>query len=96
MTQLILPTQTYLDDVDNPVVVRHDQAITDDLLDLNKEMREAPTKEFNQVASIPVIIVEKWMREGFNIFDPNITAREIIARLLREDLSAFITTNKSI
>jgi hypothetical protein len=99
MTELILPQQIFHDDVDAPWVVQHTQEITDDFLDQNKAAREvsqAPAKDLHQVAAIPTIIVEKWMREGFNIFDPNIKASEIVARLKGESLEAFITTNKRI
>lgn len=49
-----------------------------------------------KVASIPVAVVDHWFREGFNIWDKNTTVREIVARLQKEDLTAFLTTSKSI
>ena len=33
------------------------------------------------VASIPVIIVQKWQKEGFDIMQPGVTYKEIVARL---------------
>jgi hypothetical protein len=36
------------------------------------------------------------MREGFNIWDKNVTAKEIVARLKLENLDAFLTTTKNI
>lgn len=30
-----------------------------------------PSRDMRRVASIPMIIVEKWMREGLNLFDQN-------------------------
>lgn len=50
--------------------------------------------DMERCASIPTAVVEKWMREGFDVFTA--PAREIIARLRRENLEAFITTNKRI
>lgn len=47
-----------------------------------------------RVASIPVIVVEKWMREGFDFH--NATAKQIIAKLRLEHLDAFITTEKQV
>ena len=49
-----------------------------------------------RVASIPTVIVEKWMKEGFNIFDQNVDGKDIIKRLKAEGLEAFLTTEKSI
>jgi hypothetical protein len=48
-----------------------------------------------KVCSVPVAIVDKWIREGFNIYaDQNITPAMIIARLRAEDMTKFITTSK--
>ena len=52
--------------------------------------------DYHRVASIPVVVVEKWMREGFNIWDKNVKASEVVARLKSENLDAFLTTTKSI
>ena len=50
-----------------------------------------------KVASIPTAVVEKWMREGFNIMtDKNITAKQIVNKLKSENLDAFLTTEKSL
>ena len=49
-----------------------------------------------RVASIPTIVVEKWMREGFNIMTGEHSAAEIVARLKNENLEAFLTTEKSV
>ena len=46
----------------------------------------------HRVASIPVAVVEKWMREGrdFN----NASVKEILGWLKAENLDAFITSDK--
>lgn len=50
------------------------------------------------LARIPVAVVNKWQREGFDLFqaihDPN-GAAIILAKLRAEDLTAFQTTSKS-
>jgi hypothetical protein len=57
----------------------------------SKSVREG---EYMRVASIPVVVVEKWTREGFDFW--NAPAREIVAKLRTEHLDDFITTNKAI
>ncbi len=46
------------------------------ILDQNKERANfhdgySPSRELRQVASIPNIIVHKWLREGVNVYDEN-------------------------
>jgi hypothetical protein len=86
-------------DVDG-VFRKHTQNITQDFLDDIKEQRDHSKDkregDFMRVASIPTVVVEKWMREGFNILDPNVNGKEIIRRLKAENLDAFLTTDKSI
>ena len=49
-----------------------------------------------KVASIPVVVVEKWQKEGFDIMDPNTDIKEVLRRLHAENLDAFITTDKVV
>ena len=76
------------------------QVISDDFLTGLKEQRNASKDqregEFMRVASIPTIVVEKWMREGFNIMSGEHSAAEIVKRLKQENLHAFLTTEKSV
>ena len=49
------------------------------ILDANKAEFDPDNKRyggesFYRVASIPLVVVEQWMREGVNIFDPNCKA----------------------
>lgn len=87
---------------DNDTITRkHTQEIPQWHLDKLKEQRNASTQqregEFMRVASIPTVVVEKWMREGFDILsDKNITGADIVKRLKAENLDAFLTTDKSI
>ena len=99
-TELINPDITFEDDTDNALVVKKEQAIPQSFLDRLKESRDESANnrmgDYHRVASIPTVVVEKWMREGFNIWDKNVTAKEIVARLKLENLDAFLTTTKNI
>ena len=86
-------------DVDG-VFRQHTQDITDDFLTGLKEQRnnskDQREGEYMSVATIPTIVVEKWMREGFNIMTGEHSAAEIVQRLKQENLHAFLTTDKSV
>lgn len=88
---------TFIDDV-GELTRKHSQYISDDFLDDLRDSRNASKGQregdYMRVASIPVVIVEKWLREGFDIFQAD--GREIVKRLKREDLTAFLATEKSI
>ena len=82
-------------------LVRTDsQQISQGFLDDLKDKRNQSTKqlegEYQHVASIPVIFVEKWKKEGFDIMDGSIPFREIIKKLKAENLEGFMATEKSI
>ena len=76
------------------------QHISDDFLRNIQEQRNASTGrregDYMRVASIPVVIVEKWMKEGFDIMSGEHSAAEIVKRLKAENLEAFLTTEKSV
>jgi len=80
------------------LAVREDQHIPQSFLDDLKNAREDSVRErareFHHVASIPVAVVNKWMREGFDIYEATIP--EIMTRLRAEHLDAFIATKKRI
>ena len=86
-------------DVDG-VFRKHTQAISDDFLAGLKEQRTASKDQregdFMRVASIPVVVVEKWMREGFDVMSGKHSAAEIVKKLKQENLHAFLTTEKSV
>lgn len=52
--------------------------------------------ENHHVAAVPVVVVEKWMREGFNIYDSNVTPRDIVRRLRAEHLDHFIVSKRAV
>ena len=82
------------------LLIRGTQEVGQRLLDAIKARRDASGSarmgDNHHVASIPVIVVEKWKREGFDIFSPAVTPREIVGRLRREHLDAFIATNRTV
>jgi hypothetical protein len=94
---LINPQTEFIQDGEN-VVRKHTQEIPqwhlDALAQQRNESKNKPEGEFMRVASIPTVIVEKWMREGFNIWE--VDGKEIVKRLKAENLDAFLTTEKSI
>lgn len=94
-TQLILPSHTFVDDFET---VKRTQEITDEFLNECNDNRIAsqngPMGEFHQFASIPTVIVDQWLREGFNVYEES--AKAIMARLSALDLGAFITTTRHI
>lgn len=82
------------------LLMKHSQHISDDFLTSLKEQRNASKDrregEYMRVASIPTVVVEKWMREGFDIMNGEHSAAEIVKRLKAENLEAFLTTEKSV
>lgn len=71
------------------------KAYLDELADYRKaQTRMQRCREYHRVASIPVIIVHEWLKDGFDVF--RASAKEIIKRLHRDNLTAFITTEKRI
>ena len=87
-------------DGDNLVGIKRTQEITSTFLDRLKDERAVSTQtrmgDFHKVASIPTAVVEKWMREGFNIFDKNITLKDIIRKLNSEDMGLLMATERRI
>lgn len=85
---------------DKTLIVKRQQHIPQSFLDDIKDQRDASTKakmgDLHHVARIPVSIVEKWMAEGYNMFDKNNTIQDTIKRLKLEDLTAFIATDRAI
>jgi hypothetical protein len=81
-----------------PIAVRGVQEVEDHVLDDLKDLRTQSANrregEFMKVASIPVIVVDKWMREGFDVFKAS--AKEIVAKLEDEDMGHFMATSKSL
>lgn len=81
-----------------PTAVRGEQEVEEHVLEDLRELRTRSANrregEFMKVASIPVIVVDKWMREGFDVFKAS--AKEIVAKLEAEDMGYFMATSKSL
>lgn len=97
---LIDPTVEFLDG-DSPerkLIIKHSQEIPQDFLDKLADSRlESSSRrmgDWHRFASIPTAVVEKWQREGFDVFKE--TPKAVIRKLQSEDLGAFITTTKVI
>jgi hypothetical protein len=96
MTKIIDPNVSF-DDVDDKLLIRKDQTITQEFLEGIKEDRLASNSragEYHKVASVPTVVVEKWLREGFDIWRE--TPQAILKKLRSENLDAFIATTKRI
>lgn len=81
---------------EEPFVIKKTQDITDDFLSrlADKRVASANNKmgDWHEVCSVPVVVVEKWLKEGFDIHKE--PARKILAKLRAENLGAFIASNK--
>jgi hypothetical protein len=77
--------------------VRYEQEITSEFL---QELQDRfvgtsdPTGELLCAAVIPTAIVDRWMREGFNVFEEPVA--KSVARLRAENMQKFILTSKRI
>ena len=93
-------TQLLLNATDDNAVRKTQQYIPSSFLDRLKDKRSAsvnaPMGDMHHVASIPTSVVEKWMAEGFNIYDKNVGLKAILQRLRAEDMNGLIATAKSL
>ena len=99
-TPLIGVDTTFHDNADG-VFRKHNQHIPDsfmqDLSDMRHNSATQREDEFMKVASIPTVIVEKWLREGFDIMgDRNITPADVVRKLKAEGLDDFLATGKRV
>ena len=87
------------DDATSMVVGRSQEihsSFLDNLADKRAASVNAKMGDLHHVASIPVILVEKWKNEGFDIFDKNIKLQDIVKRLQSQDMQAFMATERRI
>jgi len=93
-----LGTRLIQDHDDHNFTFAHTQHISQDFLDRLKDTREnslnQSENEYMSVASVPVAVVEQWLREGFDIMTE--PAHAIVARLKQQNLDAFLTTKKQV
>lgn len=97
-TMKLIEQQTDFDENSEGLVIQTSQHIPDSFLrDLKEERFESKHRragEYMRVASIPVVVVDKWKREGFD-FD-NAPIKEIVNKLKMEGLDVFLTTDKAL
>lgn len=77
--------------------VKKQQYIPDEFFTANKDSRfesKQRSGEFHRFASIPVVVVEQWLKEGFDVYKES--PKAIVKRLKQQNLEAFLTSNKSI
>jgi len=79
---------------DGKIVIRKTQDV-EPILDNNKRLMNdgdgySPSRDMRRVASIPNVIIEQWIREGVNIFDPN--HKDAIRRKLNSSEYAHLRT----
>lgn len=83
---------------DGSLVILRQQELSDDFLANLRDERLASKnvreREYMKVASIPAAVFDLWQAQGF---DPwNMDAREVVARLRRDNLEAFLATSKEV
>lgn len=80
------------------VVIEHAQEIPDSFVSMLRQMKadsgSVREKEFMLVGCIPTVFVERYLRQGFNVFQEPV--RETVKRLIRDGLDSFVVTNKRI
>jgi hypothetical protein len=80
-------------------VIQATQDIPDEMLQRIQATRTLQDQRFAaddvKIAELPAAVVDHWYRQGFSIWDANVTPQDILDRLMREDLSKFICTSKS-
>lgn len=70
------------------------QAFIDNLKTERFESMNVREKDYQMVASVPQVLVDKWIRDGFDFWnEPN---RKIVAKLKAEGLDYFVTTGKAV
>jgi len=81
-------------------VVEATQEIDSAFLDSLAAKRELQDRQFApddiHVASIPAAVVDHWFRNGFSVWDKNVTPADILKRLAAEDLGKFALTGKRL
>ena len=95
---LFTESQARIVEAGGTLAVVRSQEITKDFLDDIHSERMATTEmrtaEHQRVASVPTSLVDSWLAQGIPFWD--LSAREIVKRLERENLTAFITTGKAV
>src|SRR5438309_156316 len=102
MTKFIGTKHNILDGgPEGELILTRSQELPHDFLDGIKAARDAsaaaPVGDLMYVGTIPDVIVEKWMAEGFDILNNDgITFAEITAKLKHDGLDGLIGTNRRV
>lgn len=94
---LIDPVTDLVDNVDGLAIKRQQiipQSFLDDIRREREDSVHTPAGEMYRVARIPTAVIDKWDREGFDY--NRAPVRDILAKLRKEHLDAFISTKKRI
>jgi len=83
---------------DGSLVILRQQELSDDFLANLRDERLASKnvreREYMKVASIPAAVFDLWCAQGL---DPwNMEAKDIVAKLRRDNLEAFLATSKEV
>lgn len=87
----------FSENADGLLIKRQQEIPAEFISNLKKQKIESTGRRegiFMHVASIPVIVHEKWLKEGFDC--TRAPYKETLQRLHREGLDAFIVTNKRV
>jgi hypothetical protein len=94
---LLDPTLDFKENTDGLLTIKR-QEITDDLLDFIRDERHATasmrTRDYHLAASVPTHLVDLWLGQGIPFYE--MTAREVVGKLRRDGLEAFIATSKRV
>lgn len=98
MTEQIIETNVSLVPlVGDDCGVKYTQDIPDHFIqDIQDRFTGAndPTGNFLFVGAVPAAVADRWMREGFNVFEEPVA--KSLARLRTESMGKFIATSKRI
>lgn len=99
MTKLIGTKHNVLDgNTEGELIFTRSQELPQEWLDDIKAARDAsttgPIGDFMYVGSIPGVVVEQWLAEGFDVMDAPFS--EIIRKLKQDGLDGLIGTNRSL
>jgi hypothetical protein len=80
------------------LVIAREQELPQAFLDSLKSERLASAnmreREYHHVASVPAAVFDNWHARGLDPF--NMTPRQIVAQLRKENLDIFVTTAKRV
>jgi hypothetical protein len=86
------------DDNTDGLIIEKSQHIPESFLENLKQKRfesmNTRESEYQHVASVPVCLVEKWLKEGYDVHQEPI--RKTVAKLKAEGLDYFLATGKSV